>query len=217
MKRVIEVPVGTFYYNKISQPIREKKDCVLLLLDTLNLLTAALPSNGDEKGKLVIKVSKMSRVFYYMEDKYYSILFPFSLEEREGEKNSYVIYDPVSDIEVDNREISLMRNIIDRVDFVNPTLENMLESIYYDMSEEGYMGIEIEQCWGLLMRMFSAELGYIRYDYDAEHVNGDYHPLYHLDINYSAKCTYKLGLRGKFSINDFADLVDIETQCRYVV
>ena len=216
MKGAIEVPVGRFYCNKFSQPIREKKDCILLLLDTLEILVAAMPLNGDEKAKIVIRNSKMSRAFYFMQDKYYSILFPFSLEERE-ENDSYAIYDPVLDMEVNNREISLMRTILDRIDFINSTVETMLESIYYDMEGEEYAGIEIERCWGLLMRMFSLELGYIRYDYDPEHVNGDFHPPHHLDINYSAKCTYKLGLKEKISINDFTDLLDIQTKCKYLV
>lgn len=216
MKGAIEVPVGRFYCNKISQPIREKKDCILLLLDTLEILVAAMPLNGDEKAKIVIRNSKMSRAFYFMQDKYYSILFPFSLEERE-ENDSYAIYDPVLDMEVNNREISLMRTILDRIDFINSTVETMLESIYYDMEGEEYAGIEIERCWGILMRMFSLELGYIRYDYDPEHVNGDFHPPHHLDINYSAKCTYKLGLKEKISINDFTDLLDIQTKCKYLV
>lgn len=81
MKGAIEVPVGRFYCNKISQPIREKKDCILLLLDTLEILVAAMPLNGDEKAKIVIRNSKMSRAFYFMQDKYYSILFPFSLKK----------------------------------------------------------------------------------------------------------------------------------------
>lgn len=52
-----------------------------------------------------------------------------------------------------------MRTILDRIDFINSTVETMLKSIYYDMEGEEYEGIEIERFWGLLTRMFSLELG----------------------------------------------------------
>lgn len=52
-----------------------------------------------------------------------------------------------------------MRTILDRIDFINSTVETMLKSIYYDMEGEEYEGIVIERFWGLLTRMFSLELG----------------------------------------------------------
>lgn len=218
MKKVIEIPIVDFYYNRLSRPVRERKDCVLLLLDTLNMLDSSVPTGHENaKGKLIIKTDKMSRVFYFMENKYFSIFFPFSIEEKAEGVNAYSIYDVAQDREIDNRAISLLRIILDKVDFINSTVENMLESIYYDMAQEGYDSQDIECCWNILMRLFSTEFGYLRYDYDIEHANGDLHPLYHLDINYSSKCTYRLGLREKFLPEDFTDLVDVQTKCKYVV
>jgi hypothetical protein len=40
-------------------------------------------------------------------------------------------------------------------------------------------------------------------------MNGKLHPLNHLDINYEANCTYKIGLRDKIKLNHLIDVVDI--------
>lgn len=61
------------------------------------------------------------------------------------------------------------------------------------------------------------ETGYIRYDYDPDHENGTLHPLYHFDVNYSSKGTYKMGINKKMEKEDFVDLLDIKTKCHYIL
>lgn len=212
--KIIKVPFGKFYYDKFIKPIREKKDFILLILDTLNILHMG-NSPEDIRGKLIIKIGKMSRLFYCLDDKYYSIVFPFSLEETD--EGVYRVYDAVQDMEIDNRVVSLMRNITEKINFQDVVIEDMLECVLFDGYEEGYSSHEVEKCWKILFRLLFDELGYIRYDYDEEHQNGDLHPLNHLDINYSSKCTYKLGLKRRIRIEEFTDLLDVETECRFVV
>lgn len=60
------------------------------------------------------------------------------------------------------------------------------------------------------------EEGYIRYDYDEEHENGDLHPLNHLDIFYSSKPTFKIGLRDRYQKDYLVNLVNRETNCIYL-
>lgn len=96
------------------------------------------------------------------------------------------------------------------------SIESIIEDAYLDVAENGYEHEEIEQCFMLILRLLSMELGYIRYDYDPEHENGKFHPLHHLDINYSSKGTYKLGMNNKIQINDFVDLLDVKKECRYI-
>lgn len=69
----------------------------------------------------------------------------------------------------------------------------------------------------MILRLFTTELGYIRYDYDEIHQNGNLHPLNHLDINYSSKGSYKLGLKKRIEIEEFLDILDVQTECRYVI
>ena len=80
----------------------------------------------------------------------------------------------------------------------------------------GYTDEEVDQCFGLILRMLSMELGYIRYDYDPDHENGTMHPLHHLDVNYSSQGTYKLGMNRKIQTDEFVDMLDVKTACRYI-
>lgn len=56
----------------------------------------------------------------------------------------------------------------------------------------------------------------IRYDYDPDHENGTMHPLHHLDVNYSSQGTYKLGMNRKIQTDEFVDMLDVKTACRYI-
>lgn len=213
MDKMIEAPFGNFYYGRISKPIRDKKDIVLLLLDTLNILEFG-GQIVDEIGHIVIRIGKMSRVFYELNDKYFSIVFPFSIEKS---NDAYTVHDTVLDVEIDNKMISLMRAAIEKVDFFNISIEAMLEYIYYEISDEGYTDKDVDNCYRMVLRLFTTELGYIRYDYDEIHQNGNLHPLNHLDINYSSKGSYKLGLKKRIEIEEFLDILDVQTECRYVI
>lgn len=100
MKKLVSAQFGSFYYNRFSKPIREKKDLVLLLLDTFQVLEYG-SHNGEIKGNLVVCTEKMNRIFYFLGNKYFSIIFPFTLEEKEDLKGAYNVYDTILDIVID--------------------------------------------------------------------------------------------------------------------
>jgi len=70
--------------------------------------------------------------------------------------------------------------------------------------------------WALLRELLLWEDGYIRYDDDVGNENGDIHPRYHLDVFYSGSATFKLGLRQAIQHVTFADILDINTSCRFL-
>lgn len=216
MKKVVRVSFGNYYYERFMRPMREKQDNILLILDILNILLIG-EEKDSVKGKIMIKVDKMSRLFCFLEEKYFSIVFQFEIEQRAEYENVYKIYDAILDMEIDNRIIVLLERMLVRIDFAKNTVDEIIENAYLDVSEEDYTEKEISNCFGLMLRLLSLELGYIRYDYDFEHANGDLHPLHHLDINYSSKGTYKLGLKRKMEEDEFIDLLDIKTECKYVI
>lgn len=214
MSKFIKIPFGEYYYKKFSSPVRNRMDILYLILDTINLLSFDCIEE-NQKGKLIIKVDKMSRIFIYLDEKYFSFIFPFSLEEKDMGK--YYIYDNTLDLEIDNKIISLLRSMLRKIDYASQSLEEILESIYYDSMDEEYSSFDMDSGWRIIMKLLTAEPGYIRCDFDMERQNGRIHPLNHLDINYSTGCSYKLGLKKRWDLQEFIDMLDISTECRYVL
>lgn len=210
------MPFGRFYRQRFSKPVRDIKDLLCLILDTLSFLSYG-SSCEQEEGCLFVKVDKMSRVFYQLTDKYFSIAFPFWIEEDPKVKGSYYIYDTVDDLQIDNKLISMMKGIVENIDFTNCTIESLFDSIWSEAYDEDVTETEIESCFNIIMRTVASEVGYIRFDHDPIYEKGNIHPLNHLDINYSGCCTYKLGLKNKICIDEFIDILDVGTKCSYVV
>lgn len=212
----IRRPFGNYYYDRLMKPVRRQKDCVALILDILNILLVG-EEMSDEKGVIMIVVDKMSRLFCFSGKKYFSMVFPFDMERMEEPGDNYRIYDLILNMEIDNRLIVLMERILNQIDFEESTMDEIIEKAYFDVAEEGYSEDEVGRCFNLVMRLLSMELGYIRYDDDPEHENGALHPRYHLDVNYSSKGTYKLGLNSGMRKEDFIGLLDIKTNCKYIM
>ena len=76
--------------------------------------------------------------------------------------------------------------------------------------------IDSIELFDILNRLITYEYGYIRYDYDFEHANGNFHPLNHLDINYLNTNQYKLGLDNKLNVEQFIDILDLNTDCYFL-
>lgn len=212
----IQRSFGNYYLDKLMKPIRRQKDCVALILAILNMLLVG-EEIGDEQGMINIVVDKMSRIFCFSGKKYFSMVFPFDVELVEEQGNNYRIYDLILNMEIDNRLIVLMERILNQINFEESTMDEIIEKAYFDVAEEEYSENEVSNCFNLVMRLLSMELGYIRYDHDPEHENGALHPLYHLDVNYSSKGTYKFGIHSEMREGDFIDLLDVTTDCKYIM
>lgn len=169
--------------------------------------------NNDSKGKVVLYIDNMSRLFFFSSDKYYSIVFPFYFL-KESDKYKIVFQ---SNIEVTSQLISKVISIIKcdnfkaqcSLDFVEPIcdLENDCD----------------ENFWEFLRELLLMEDGYIRYDIDKENYdkavqNGEEHkhPLNHYDIFYSNNATFKVGLLNRVDNYSFIDLLDVNSECKYL-
>ena len=137
MKKIVQVSFGNYYYERFMRPMREKQDNILLILDILNILLIG-EEKDNVKGKILIKVDKMSRLFCFLKEKYFSIVFPFEIEQRAGYENVYKIYDAILDMEIDNRIVVLLERMLVRIDFIDNTVDEIIENAYLDVSEEGY-------------------------------------------------------------------------------
>jgi len=205
--KVYEFNISQIYINKFFKPIRSKAEVIEVLMEAIRYML--LNPNVEEKdnaGKIFLKIDKMNRLFFFTNEKYFSIVFPFFAMK---EDKNY-LFSFKNKIEIDSRLISQIISIIKCDKFkANCSLE-FAEPIcdYQDECDENF--------WEFLRELLLMEDGYIRYDYDEEHENGNLHPLNHYDLFYSSHATFKIGLNNKLSENDFMDLLDIKSDCKYL-
>lgn len=78
-------------------------------METLKLINDSENGITNERGRVIICIDKMSRVFYETNKKAFSVCFPFSMEEKED--NYFRIYDSLADVEITLQMISLLISI----------------------------------------------------------------------------------------------------------
>lgn len=207
----IDKDINKVFYENIKKPLRTRKEIVLLLLETIKLFYVEEIAVTSQ-GKISIVIDKMSRVFYQLNNKIFSIVFPFAIENIE---NQYRVYDISLDVEIDSKLISMMISILKQIEFSEVSAEEMFD-IYCDVISNEMDSKEADIAWKILFKLLSIELGYIRYDLDEKHADKIYHPLHHLDINYSSNTTYKIGLKKGIEMRDMISLLDVNHECSYL-
>jgi len=206
--------------------IKTKAQIIEVLMGSIQLI---LQNNEVSKekiaGKIILIVDKMSRLFFISENKYYSIAFPFFIEEVDNnftlrlQKFDYLDYiEDENDtfIELDYQIISNILSFIKcdnfkeqcSLDFITPIDE-------YEQYDKNF--------WIFLRELLLMEDGYIRYDYDQENYkkakeSGEIHlhPLNHFDLFYTSNATFKIGLNSNLNDDDFIDFLNINTNCQYL-
>lgn len=206
--KVYDVLLDDKQVESMFKPVRDRKQVVELLLSTMRLfLLQPLPRPLKISGLLELRISKMSRLFFFSENKHFSIAFPFIAKLND---DGVLAFYNDSGFEISSKTLSEITAIIDSgYDFDNGSFID-----FYDSFEESL--VESPNFWTVFLKLMTFEEGYIRYDYDEEHENGDLHPLNHLDIFYSSKPTFKIGLRGRYQKDYLVNLVNRETNCVYL-
>lgn len=204
------------YSIGVVSSIREKQDIILLLLNTIKYVSSStlkeLTSVTDGDIKLVIYVDKMSRVFYCKEEKIHTFQFPFSIIEEDGKLKVYH-----NEYELDSKVSSILIAIFQSGRRFNESLEYVFDVFMETMKDFEIADNSFEKfCWDLVVCLLTFESGYLRYDYDDERDDVKKHPLNHLDIYYSNKNTFKIGLDVKMNSDDLLNLLDINENCRYL-
>lgn len=206
--KVYDVLLDDKQVESMFKPVRDRKHVVELLLSSMRLfLLQPLPRPLKISGLLELRISKMSRLFFFSENKHFSIAFPFIAKLND---DGVLAFYNDSGFEISSKTLSEITAIIDSgYDFDNGSFID-----FYDSFEESL--VESPNFWTVFLKLMTFEEGYIRYDYDEEHENGDLHPLNHLDIFYSSKPTFKIGLRGRYQKDYLVNLVNRETNCVYL-
>ncbi|MGB5988611.1 MAG: hypothetical protein WBG43_02575 [Marinifilaceae bacterium] len=164
-------------------------------------------------GKIILQVDKMSRLFFFKKDKYYSIVFPFLVKESYNGLQFYYI----NDIDVDSQFISNVISIIKSDSFMSQSSLDFADPI-----EDLEVNYDVN-FWASLRELLLLEDGYVRYDKDLKSYNEAVlkkavhkHPLSHYDICYTSNATFKIGLDEDLSHSEFVDLFNINTDCKYL-
>ncbi len=199
-----------YYKDRFFHPIRKRKDFIFLILDTVEMML--LPVVNDENSFDLI-IDKMNRVFYWSDNKAFSVSFPFSVAI--GEDSAVHVIDLVNG-EVDMRMVVLVKAMIERLQIESTSVVETLDALMPEGIEHECTEEELNKCWSILLNLLSVEEGYIRYDYDEKNCNGRFHPVEHLDVNYSSGATFKVGINGVMTKNRLIELLNLNTTCEYI-
>jgi hypothetical protein len=189
------------------KPIRKKEDSILLIMNAIQFMSISsrVPILSP-KGRMVLIISKMSRVFFYSGEKHFSIAFPYTVEEVEGEFRVF----SSSAGEINEMIISKVKSVLSGEGVMSEGCISLLADSVLDES------LLTPNFWSVLRELLLMEDGYLRYDHDPERESGHIHPLNHLDVFYSSKAGFKVGLSGRLSEGELIDIMDYESDCRYL-
>lgn len=187
--------------------IRSKSDVIEILMKALKKISIYVkPSPESVVGKMKLHISKMSRIFFFTENKYYSIAFPFIVEENNGQ----LCFSSIDLEEVDNYITSKVLSVINDNKSSNGSLWAFFEPLLEIEDQNTAPGF-----WPFFRMLLTYEDGYIRYDVDHIREDGNKHPLHHFDVFYSNNPTFKIGLRENISNDSMIDLLDRNTDCHF--
>lgn len=205
--KIFQFDVDMYQAEWIFSPIRNKKDILVILMRVMKIMMVNQKIDNDQcKGKFVLRVDKMSRLFFSSDNKIYSINFPFFVSELNGK----FVFKSHSHSDIDSQVTSQILGLLDST--------NLFESSdfvqFIDPIDDA---CELDnRLWGLLRDLLVFEDGYIRYDFDTEHEDGHRHPLHHLDVFYSTATTFKIGLKKAIDHEYFADILTLASDCHYL-
>ncbi|WP_144467677.1 hypothetical protein [Bacillus toyonensis] len=238
MKKRIGFCISHNLFALANKAIREKSDIINLLLAALPEIMLESQSNDNNLGNCEVWIGKMSRIVFTLQNeesgqiyKKFSFSFPFQIEKQhDSEKiTSWIIKDN-NGIEINSQLISILQSL-SQDNWFDEEISSSDEALtFYDniLQEIKNIGLDLTisdiTVWHLIRKLFLFEPGYLRYDFDdnEERCDPKYHPLHHLDVFFSNKTTFKLGLvddeiekREWLSVG-FENLLNSEEPCQYI-
>jgi hypothetical protein len=216
MVKEFKVKMTQSFIELASKPIRTKNHIVMLMLEAIPLLTNGYIVDRTDKNYIVLRIDKMKRLFFVIENKIFSFNFPFNVEMNPGEDNP-TIYDSHTEIQIEGINHAVITTTYNEI-FCDDEYRGML-----DLDSEVMLVLESfemisnkDLIWQVLKKLLVFESGYLRYDYDEEREDGKLHPLHHLDINYSSDSTFKVGINNLINCDYLIDILDINTDSHYI-
>lgn len=199
------------YMDRFFHPVKNKLQVIELLMNSIKyMLLNPSVKESDKKGSIILRIDKMSRIFFIKSDKFFSITFPFYVK-----KDDSYSFNFKNEMNIDHRITSEVLSLLKEDSFHSSCSLDFADkiSVYQeDSCNENY--------WDFLKELLLMEDGYLRYDYDPKnyekHKKSDKHPLHHYDLNYSSNATFKIGLSKRITQEDFVDFLNIKTNCKFI-
>lgn len=195
------IKIPQYKIDTFSKPIRNKNDCITFLLEAVENFKYNQIIKQIQNNTMLIKDG---RLFVFLENKYFSIKFPFQIRIEEKEIKFYI-----NNIELNSIILSATKSA-----FLN--ISNNILDILCQIEVE-YNQINIDEIEQIIIALLLLEDGYLRYDYDTKHENAKLHPLNHLDIFYTNN-SVKLGLNHRISQENFVKIISKTCdECCYLI
>lgn len=209
MTKHLDLALDKYQARLFSSPIRGKSDVIILWMNAVKaFLVQQPPIDSNVAASLSICVSAMSRLLCAMGDgqKIFSISFPFTVRT----DGSELCFFSRAGIAIDSQMSSLILTLVNT--------DGVLQAIDpYAFMDPVLTATDINNgAWSLLRELMLAEDGYVRYDWDTVRENGHLHPEHHLDFCYSNASTFKVGLPGQLTRDDFLAILDVNIDCHYL-
>ena len=199
-------------FEMAGRPLRSRREAILLLLYTIRMFDIEEWIAENKAAKVVISINKMNRIFYVLEDKIFSMQFPFSVEMENGKITR--IYDTGTGLDINAVLVSMLIGIFEKINTNGFSFDGFFDEII--SCADNLPDAGMERIWGIVKFISSYDLGYIRYDYDKKHKKGLLHPLNHLDICLDTAATYKIGLEKSLNYEVFKNILDTTADCFFL-
>lgn len=193
-----------------EERVKDKYKILEILLEACRyMLHNEKVSKARSPYKIILYKEKMSRLIFVSENKIYSITFPFNINYLKSD----ITINYKNRLDIDSQNISTLLSILK-----SPSMnsENCLDFIDPIVNYE-------QSLWTTLRDLLISEDGYIRYDRDengyteAKAKKEEHrHPLNHIDLFYTNQVTFKLGLNEKYVDTDLLDMMNTNTNCKYL-
>ena len=201
------IPVANELKDNFFFPIRNRKDIIKLLMNTIKYVNSDIQLIGGTDCYIYFVIDNMNRIFYRCKDKVFSIRSPFFITKE---------------------EMSL-RFSSNKIDYVSSSISSEIISLindecfdvagYYELGEiieSSFADADIESIWPFIFELLTYEDGYLRFDYDPDNANGRLHPLNHLDVFYSNTSTFKLGTYHGPCVDYLFDLISQDSESKFL-
>lgn len=199
------------FYDKslYEEKWNDNRGYATIILNAVRIIQTTPPSDENELSKgwfkrIKIEVSKTSRLFVYVDkNKYFSCLFPFSINKKEGNFNIQH-----EDIKITNKLLSEVFSLL------NDIKKDPFYDRYHNVDEETNYSNE---AYLILEKLITTEPSYVRYDYDVKNAKSHIHPLIHLDVNMSKSGTFKIGIVKHMPEGTFENVFNKNANCFYLI